>query len=681
VARIPVTCAALLLTGLVGSALAAETPLIPREALFGNPTKAAGRISPDGKYLSWLAPVNGVLNVWVAPVDKPDAATPVTQDTVRGIRQYAWTYDGRHLVYQQDKGGNENFHVYAVDVVDKSERDLTPFEGARGTLAGASRKIRNEVLVSLNKRNPKYPDLVRIDLATGAIKTVVENPGFAGFIPDEMYEVKLAVKPTSAGGEELLRRKQDGAWETWITISPEDARASGASGLNRAGDALFLRDSRGRDTGALKRIDLNTGQEKLLAEDPRADIGGVISDNDTGEPLAYSINYERPVWKALDPRIQPDLDFLDGQGLGDWSIGGRTEDDKLWVVGGTTDVNPGTAYLYDRAAKKLTKLYDSRPELAGAPLAQMHPVVLKARDGLALVSYLTLPKGSDSKSAGRPDAALPLVVFVHGGPWARDMFGYNPYHQWLANRGYAVLSVNYRSSTGFGKSFVNAGDKQWGKAMQDDLNDAVAWAVREKIADAKKVAIMGGSYGGYATLAGVTRDPDLWACGVDIVGPSNLETLLKSIPPYWEAGRAQFYKAMGSLETEEGRATLKASSPLYRADRIKKPLLIGQGANDPRVAKAESDQMVAAMKAKSIPVSYILYPDEGHGFVRPPNSISFNAVAEGFLKRCLGGRAEPITADTLKGSSIQVLDGGDLIEGLNAALKARVDTGPAAKKS
>lgn len=662
---------ALLLATTAGVANAAETRLIPREALFGNPTKAQGRISPDGKYLSWLAPVNGVLNVWVAPIDKPDQGAPVTKDTVRGIRFYAWTFDGKHLVYQQDKGGNENFHVYSVNVVDKTERDLSPFDNVRASIAGESRDIRDEILLTINKRDPKFPDLYRANLTTGELKVVAENPGFAGFVADDKFQVQLAVKTLPSSAEEVLRKKPDGSWETWLSFDPSDARVSGVVDLNRAGDALILRDSRGRDTGALKRIDLKTGAEKTLAEDSRTDIGGVIRDQDTGEPVAYSINYDRPTWKAIDPQYQADIDFLSKQDLGDWGLGSRTEDGRLWVVGSGSDVKPGTTYLYDRSKKSLTKLFDARPQLADAPLAHMHPVVIKSRDGLNLVSYLTLPKGSDEKTAGKPGKPLPLVLFVHGGPWARDSFGYNSYHQWLANRGYAVLSVNYRSSTGFGKAFVSAGDMQWLRKMQDDLNDAVDWAVKEKIADPKKLAIMGGSYGGYATLAGMTRDPDLWACGVDIVGPSNLETLLKSIPPYWEAGRAQFHKAMGNPDTEEGRAALKSSSPLYLADKIKKPLLIGQGANDPRVAKAESDQMAAAMKSHNIPVTYILYPDEGHGFARPPNNISFNAVAEGFLKRCLGGRAEPITPASLKGSSIQVLEGGALIEGLDAAMKSQ----------
>ncbi|GIL40411.1 peptidase S9 [Rhodospirillales bacterium TMPK1] len=670
----------MLLATTAAAANAADTPLIPRDALFGNPTKAQGRISPDGKYLSWLAPVNGVLNVWVAPIDKPDQGAAVTKDTVRGIRAYAWTYDGKHLVYLQDKGGNENFHVYSVDVTDKSERDLTPFDNVRAGIAGASRKIRNEILVTMNKRDPKYPDLFRVDVASGEMKLVAENPGFGGFVSGEDFQTPLAVKTLPAGAEEVLRRKPDNSWETWITFAPEDVRVSGPTGLNRAGDALFLRDSRGRDTGALKRIDLKTGTEKILAEDARTDIGGTISDPETGEPVAYSINYDLPSWKALDPNYQADLDFLAKQDLGDWGIGSRTEDGKLWVIGAGTDVKPGTTYLYDRDKKSLTKLFDARPELANAPLTRMHPLVLKSRDGLNLVSYLSLPKDSDTATPGKPAKPLPMVAFIHGGPWARDVHGYSAYHQWLANRGYAVVSINYRSSTGFGKSFVNAGDKQWMRTMQDDINDVVAWAVKENIADPKKVAIMGGSYGGYATLAGMTRDPGVWACGVDIVGPSNLETMFKSFPPYWASGLVQFARAIGDPATEEGRALMKERSPLFMVDRIKKPLLIGQGANDPRVVKAESDQMVAAMKAKSIPVTYILYPDEGHGFARPPNNISFNAVTEGFLKRCLGGRAEPITPASLKGSTIQVLEGGALIEGLDAAMKAQAATTPAAPK-
>jgi dipeptidyl aminopeptidase/acylaminoacyl peptidase len=341
-----------------------------------------------------------------------------------------------------------------------------------------------------------------------------------------------------------------------------------------------------------------------------------------------------------------------------------------WIVSADPVTEPASVYLFDRGGQSLTKLYTGRPELIGAPLVAMWPVEIKSRDGLTLPSYLTLPATADANRDGVADTPVPMVLFVHGGPWGRDAYGYTPYAQWLANRGYAVLQVNYRASTGFGKSFITAGNLQWGKKMHDDLIDAVDWAVANHVTTPDKVAIMGGSYGGYATLAGVTLTPEKFACGVDIVGPSNLFTLLQTIPAYWESFKQQFYQRMGNPTTDEGRAVLKAASPLTYVDRIKRPLLIGQGANDPRVNKRESDQIVAAMNAKNIPVTYVLFPDEGHGFARPVNTIAFNAVAENFLQPCLGGRAEPI-GDGLKGSSIQVLNGSENVNGLKQSLAAK----------
>ncbi len=646
-----------------------QAQLISRQDLFGNPEKSAAQISPDGKWIGWLAPKDGVMNVWIAPIDRPEAAAPVTDDKKRGIRMYHWTYDGERLIYMQDEGGDENWHVYAVDVANRTTKDLTPFAGVQGSFAGRSRKIRGEILVTLNRRDKEYPDLFRADLATGELKLVAENPGFSGFVTDETFTPRLASKPTSDGGEELLRPKGD-AWERWLQISPEDNANTGLLSLDSDGKIAFLLDSRRRDTAALTSIDLATGEEKTLAEDPRADIAGIISDPETRAPLAYSVNYERTEHKPLGPRYAPDLEFLSKNFGSEWSVGSRTENDKLWTISVSSPTRPATSYLYDRDAKALTKLFDARPKLADAPLASMHPAIIASRDGLDLVSYLTLPKGADNARAGRPDEPLPMILLVHGGPWSRDQLGYNARHQWLANRGYAVLSVNYRGSTGFGKAFVNAGDKEWGRKMDDDLLDAVAWAIREKIADPARIAIMGGSYGGYATLASLTRNPDTYACGVDLVGPSELDRLIKTIPPYWASGRARIVKSIGDPDTEEGRALLKERSPLYQADKIKKPLLIAQGENDPRVKKEQSDKIVETMQAKGIPVTYLLYRREGHGFAEPENNISFAAIAELFLGKCLGGQVAPITPADLKGTSVEIPVGADLIEGYASARKS-----------
>ena len=504
--------------------------LIPRAHLFGNPNRLNGTISPDGTHLAWVAPLDGVMNVWIAPRDAPEQARAVTHDTKRGVRDYYWAYDGQHLLFLQDRDGDENWRLHAVNVHTGETRKLTP-EGARATPAGTSRHVRDAVLVTLNQRDPSYPDLFRVELATGEMTVVAENPGFAGFMADDRYVPRLALRSTPDGGMDILRPASDGTWADWDHIPAEDAFSTAVSHLNADGTTLYMRDSRGRDTAALVAVDLATGARNLLAEDARADIGGVLTDRDTYAPLAYHVTVERLSYIALDPRVQPDLDFLATQDIGDWWIMSRTEDDRLWIVGAHSDTRPGMAYLYDREARDLRLLYETRPELSGAPLSRMHPVTIPARDGLILVCYLTLPRRVDQAGTGRPDAPGPLVLLVHGGPWLRDTFGYNWYAQWLANRGYAVMTVNFRGSTGLGKHVVNAGNLEWGRRMDDDLLDAVAWAVEQRIADPARIAIFGGSYGGYAVLASMTRNPELYRCGVDVVGPSNLETLLATVPP------------------------------------------------------------------------------------------------------------------------------------------------------
>jgi dipeptidyl aminopeptidase/acylaminoacyl peptidase len=637
-------------------------PLIPRARLFGNPNRLSGTISPDGSHFAWVAPLDGVMNVWVAPFGTPDDAHPVTHDSKRGVRNYYWAYDGQHLLFLQDRDGDENWRLHAVNLGTGETRALTP-EGVRATPAGTSRHVRGAVLVTLNQRDPRYPDLFRVELASREVTLVAENPGFAGFVTDDRFVPRLALRSTEDGGMDMLRPGADGAWQDWVHIPAEDVFATDVSHLNTDGTTLYMRDSRDRDTAALVAVDLVTGERQLLAEHARADIGGIIMDRDTYAPLAYGVSVERLSYFALDPRVQPDLDFLAAQDIGDWWVLSRTEDDRWWVVAGQSDTRPGVAYLYDRQDRSLRMLYESRPELSGALLAPMHPVSIPARDGLPLICYLTLPRLLDPAGTGRPVTPAPLVLLVHGGPWARDEFGYSSYAQWLADRGYASLSVNFRSSTGLGKNFINAGNREWGRRMDDDLLDAVGWAVDAGVADPARLAIFGGSYGGYAVLAGMTRNPELYACGVDVVGPSNLETLLATVPPYWASFRAQLVRALGDPDTEEGRALLRERSPLHRAGSIRRPLLIAQGANDPRVKQAESDQMVAAMKANGVPVTYLLYPDEGHGFVRPENQLAFVAMAENFLAGCLGGEAAPATAEELRATTMQVLEGAAQTEG------------------
>jgi dipeptidyl aminopeptidase/acylaminoacyl peptidase len=649
---------------------AEETPLIPRDVLFGNPDRSAVRLSPDGTAVSWLAPVEGLLNVWVAPIGDLAAARAVTRDTVRGIQRYFWAYDNRHLVYLQDKGGDENWRVYALDLVTMAVKDLTPLPGVQARIEETSPDFPGEVLVGLNDRDKRFHDLYRVSLATGERTLLQQNEGYAGFGTDAQFRVRLAVRVRPDGGVSYFKRTDAGAFEPFFEVEHEDAATTAPLGFDHAGTTLYLRDSRGRDTAALFASDVATGKATLLAEDPKADVGGLLSHPATGRVQAASFTYERPRWQVIDPAIQADLDALAAVDPGELLVLARTQADDRWMVAFLRDDGPGRYFLYDRGTKKATYLFSNRKDLEGLPLVKMHPVVIPSRDGLSLVSYLTLPRAADPDATGRPSKPLPLVLDVHGGPWARDGWGYNPNHQWLANRGYAVLAVNFRGSTGFGKRFLVAANGEWAGKMHDDLLDAVDWAVKEKIADRAKVAIMGGSYGGYAALVGLTFTPEVFACAVDMVGPSSLVTLLESVPPYWKPQLDMMKKRIGDHTTEEGKNALLERSPLTRVDRIQRPLLIGQGANDQRVKQAEADQIVKAMTERKIPVTYCLYPDEGHGLRLPPNVKSFQAVTEAFLAPILGGRAEPI-GDDLEGSSITVPAGADRVAGLAEALAAR----------
>jgi dipeptidyl aminopeptidase/acylaminoacyl peptidase len=647
----------------------AGTELIARDALFGNPERANVQISPDGKYLSWVAAVDGVLNVWVAPADNPAQARAVTQDKARGIRSYFWSYQPDTLLYLRDSGGDEDFHLYAVDLKTGQAKDLTPFPKTTAQVAGLSPKHPGTILVGMNDRDAQWHDIYKVDLASGTRTLLEKNDAqIAGYIADADYSLKYAQRSRPDGGADVLRRSANGAWEKFDDIPFEDVLTTSPGGLTLDGRTLYFTDSRGRNTAALFAIDVASGKRTLVLEDARADVGGTLADPATGKVQAVSVDYLRDEWKVVDPAIRADLQKLEAIGPGDVSVNTRTLDDKTWIVAYSAAEAPLVYYRYERGAGTLTKLFSARPKLEGKPLVPQWPVEIASRDNKTLVSYLTLPRSADADSDGKAEAPVPLVLLVHGGPWARDSYGYGSYNQWLANRGYAVLSVNFRGSTGFGKAFTNAGNGEWAGKMHDDLIDAVQWAVKQGVTTQDQVAIMGGSYGGYATLAGLTFTPDAFACGVDIVGPSNLNTLLSTVPPYWASFFEQLAKRMGDPRTDAGKKWLTERSPLTRADQIKKPLLIGQGANDPRVKQAESDQIVKAMQARNIPVTYVLFPDEGHGFARPENNKAFNAVTEGFLAQCLGGRAEPIGKD-FTGSSISVPVGADGVPGLAEALK------------
>lgn len=645
-----------------------EVELITREVLFGNPERASVQISPDGTTLSWVAPREGVMNVWVAPVGDLAAARAVTADTGRGIRNHFWSYRPGTLLYVRDSGGDEDFHLFSVELASGESRDLTPFAATTASVVGLSHRHPDAVLVGMNDRDPQWHDLYRVDLRDGTRSLVEKNEQRIGqYLADGELQPRFAVRSRPDGGADVLQRKGD-AWVPFDSIGFEDSLTTGPVGLSDDGATLYLRDSRERDTSAMFALDVASGARSLLHQDARADVGDWLADPVTGRVQAVSVNYLRDEWTAVDDAIRADLDRLATLGPGEVSVNARTLDDRVWVLAYSAAESPVQYYRYDRDGDgTLTRLFSARPALEGAPLVPMWPQEIRSRDGLTLVSYLSLPAAADPDGDGKTNAPVPMVLLVHGGPWARDYYGYSGMIQWLANRGYAVLNVNFRGSTGFGKAFTNAGDGEWAAKMHDDLLDAVDWAVARGVTRRDQVAIMGGSYGGYATLVGLTFTPDTFACGVDIVGPSNLNTLLATVPPYWASFFEQLARRMGDPRTDAGRAWLTERSPLTRVDQIRKPLLIGQGANDPRVKQDESDQIVNAMTARNIPVTYVLFPDEGHGFQRPENGKAFNAVAEGFLGQCLGGRVQPIGED-FAGSSIQVPAGAAQVPGLEQAL-------------
>ena len=646
-----------------------DANLIPRETLFGNPEKALPLISPDGKWIAYLAPVEGVLNVVVAPLSDPSKATPATHAS-RPIDQFAWTRQPNVLLYSQDTDGDENFHVYAVSLPGGAPRDLTPFAKTSAELQPTSAKHPDEVVIGMNDRDPKFRDLYRVNLKTGARTLLQKNDGYRGFVIGDDFEVHLAVKTNPDGGKTYFAPGAKKAFDTpYLTVAFEDMASVGMYGMDDTGKTFYLDDGRGRDTTALVAMDAATKKVTILAEDPRTDVSLGLADPRTHTPLLASTTYDRKRHVVLDKRLQPDLDYLKTVVPGaDFTLDSCSDDLKRCIVTFSVSDGPVRYYAYDRAKHEAAFLFSDEPKLESLALAKMLPVTITSRDGLALVSYLTLPAGSDADGDGKPDHALPMVLLVHGGPWARDEWGYNPDHQWLANRGYAVLSVNYRGSTGFGKKFLNAANLEWAGKMHDDLLDAVAWAVKSGIADDKKVAIYGGSYGGYAALVGLTFTPDTFACGVDVCGPSNLVTFEQTIPPYWASGLETLTKRVGDFRTDDGKKLLESRSPLTRAGAITKPLLIGQGANDPRVKQAESDQIVKSMQARGTPVSYILFSDEGHGFARPENAKAFRAVQETFLAQCLGGKYQPV-GDDFKGSTIAAPAGAELVYQLESALR------------
>ncbi|MEH2173029.1 S9 family peptidase [Nostoc sp.] len=607
-------------------------PLIPREILFGNPEKTSPQLSPDGKYLAYIAPdEKNVLQVWLRTIGQEDDQI-LTADKKRGIRIFFWTYNADQLIYMQDSDGDENFHLHLVNIHSKIVRDLTPFQGVKAELVELEPKFPDQMLVALNLNNPQKFDVYRINLKNGAVEFDTDNPGnIISWTSDADFQIRAATASTPDGGYDLLLQKSDKQWEILRHWGPEEEGNSVS--FSDDGKTLYIQGNHDANAKRLLAVDLDSRQETVIAEDEQYDVVGIIIHPLTRVIQAVSFYKDKQEWQVIDQSIAADFEEIAKVRPGEFSIISRDLEDKTWLVAYRTDNGPVYYYAYNRESKTSTFLFSNQPKLEALQLASMQPISYEARDGLTIHSYLTTPVGIPSQN-------LPTVLLVHGGPWARDVWGFSPTAQWLANRGYAVLQVNFRGSTGYGKAFLNAGNREWAGKMHDDLIDAVNWLVEQGISDPQKIAIMGGSYGGYATLVGLTFTPEIFAAGVDIVGPSNLITLIETIPPYWEPLKAMLYHRVGNLETEE--EFLKSRSPLFFADRIQKPLLIGQGANDPRVKQSESDQIVNAMQQAGLPVQYALYTDEGHGFARPENRLHFFAIVEEFLAKYLGGRFEPL---------------------------------------
>jgi len=645
--------------------------LIPRAVLVANPERTGALISPDGKWISWQAPHHGVLNVWVAPASDLAKAKPVTASKKRPIWYPQWTFDSNYLLYLLDEDGDENFHVYRVAVETGVVVDLTPIERVRAEQIWLSPRKPNTVLVALNERDAAVFDVHAIDLATGKRRLVARNgQNFLVWAIDNDLKVRFAQKAATTGA--VWMAKHGNRWRHYDEAPAEDYRGNSVLGFDARGSSYYAFDSRGRDTAALFIVDAKTRKKRLVYADPREDLddwdpwlGPRALVHPTEMTVqAVVVDYDKPRWVVLDPRVENDFAALAELDGGFPRVMSRTLDDETWIVASESDVRSTRYYRWDRRAKKGELLFAEKPELDRHPLVPMHTVTIESRDGLRLPSYLSLPRHADRDGDGKAERPVPMVLLVHGGPDDRNRWGFEVWHQLLANRGYAVLAVNFRGSTGFGKAFTNAGDKQWGKKMNDDLLDAVALAVDQGATEKDDVCIAGSSYGGYATLAALTLTPDVFACGVDVVGPSNLVTFFETFAPYWQPEIEINHQKVGNPTTAAGKQALLDVSPLTHVAKITKPLLIAHGANDPRVKKSESDQIVAAMKAKRIPVSYVVFPDEGHGFQRPENSRAFIALTEAFLSAHLGGWYEPIDDAELSASSMVIEAGRQWLPGL-----------------
>jgi dipeptidyl aminopeptidase/acylaminoacyl peptidase len=656
-------------------------PLLDRELIFGNPEYAGAQISPDGRFISFIKPYKGTMNVWVKGVDEAFAAArPMTADTARPVRNYFWSHDSKYILFVQDKGGDENFNVYVVNPADKpaagsdvpAARNITEAKGIRAMIQAVPRSDPDAIYVGINERDKAWHDLYKVRISDGSRTLISENRDrYQGMVFDNADKLRLATRAAQNGDTEILKIGPDGRATKIYDCNAFET--CGPIRFHKDDKRVYMQTNKGSlDLIELVLMDAETGAVTKVESDPlgKVDFGGISFSEVTKDIVAttYADDRVKIYWK--DKRFEDDYKHIK-KSLGDRDVAfqSATNDESKFIVVTSSDVDPGTVWLYDRKSKNLSTLYKVREKLDRGALSPMKPVRYKSSDGLEIPAYLTIPKGSSGKN-------LPVVMYIHGGPWGRDMWGYHAYAQCLANRGYAVLQPNFRASTGFGKKFLNAGNNEWGQKMQDDITWGVKYLVEQGIADPKRVGIMGGSYGGYAALAGVTFTPDVYAASVAIVPPSNLQTLLDSIPPYWEAIRSTFYKRMGDPRTPEGLAQMKRQSPHAHADKIKTPLMVVQGANDPRVKQRESDQIVVALRDRNYPVEYILAPDEGHGFARPVNNMAMIAAAEKFLAKHLGGRyQESMTPEVAKRLSEITVDPKNVKITQPVAAAANADAG------
>jgi len=632
----------------------AAAELISRRALFDNPDYGSVTVSPDGWHLSWLAPVDRVRNLFVARIDDLASARPVTRITDRNIAPfYQWAHTNSHIIFYQDRDGDENWRASSVNIRNNAIVELSPSEGVRSFVTQIDRKFQTDVLLMHNGRDKHYFDLYRVNVQNGSSELLYENKEYAALLADSDFQLRLGMRLAADGSAEVFQRHASGSWSPFMTIPLGDLDGTELLDFSADGKTLYMLDTRGGDKAALYAMDIATKKTTLLAADDEADIAHVSLF--AHRPLAARADKERARWHAVDPIALQDLADLRAYGAGDINFTGRSYGDRLLTAYFERDVESGEYVLLDRETREVRPLFKQRKALAGLPLRPLEPVTFRARDGLRLSGYLTRPDESSGK--------LPLVLVIHGGPYARDVWSFNSVHQWLANRGYAVLSVNYRGSTGYGKAFVTAADHEWGGRMHDDLIDSVGWAVEQGIADPNRVGFFGGSYGGYSALTAATKTPETFACIVDLYGISNLITFMATIPPYWQPWLSIWKNRLGDPDTEGGRAFLVDRSPLNHLERATRPILIAQGLKDVRVVAAESQQMVDALKSRNAPVTYITFRDEGHGFVRPVNRLAFFAVAEAFLAKHLGGRCQPFEGD-LSGSTMKVEVGAELVPGL-----------------